>query len=83
MGEAIDKNIDRLPSNIAGDIKALNNKKQQLLTTLRRIYSKKFDVQKIRIHGNFGLSHILLTGKDIVLHDFGGNPFKPYSERRL
>ena len=38
---------------------------------------------KIRIHGNFGLSHILLTGKDIILHDFGGNPLKPFSERRL
>ncbi|HEX8358158.1 MAG TPA: alpha-amylase, partial [Segetibacter sp.] len=43
----------------------------------------KFDVLKIRTHGNLGLSHILMTGKDIVIHDFGGNPLKPFSERRL
>jgi len=83
MGQAIDKNIGRLPPELQQDVAALNSKKQQLLTTLRRIYDKKFDVLKIRIHGNFGLSHILLTGRDIVLHDFGGNPLKPYSERRL
>jgi maltose alpha-D-glucosyltransferase/alpha-amylase len=83
MGQAIEKNIDNLPPEITEDVKVLGNKKQQLLTTLRRVYTKKFDVLKIRIHGNFGLSHILLTGRDIVLHDFGGNPLKPYSERRL
>lgn len=83
MGQAIDKKINSLPNEIIDDVKALNNKKEQLLTTLRKIYSKKFDVMKIRIHGNFGLSHVLLTGKDIILHDFGGNPLKPFSERRL
>lgn len=25
----------------------------------------------------------MLTGKDIVIHDFGGNPLKAFSERRL
>jgi maltose alpha-D-glucosyltransferase/alpha-amylase len=83
MGQVIDKKGKSLPPEISDDVKALNNKKEVLLNTFRRIYSKKFDVLKIRIHGNLGLSHILLTGKDIVLHDFGGNPLKPYSERRL
>ena len=83
MGEAIDKRINTLPNEMVHQVNALNNKKEQLLTTLRRIYSKKFDVLKIRIHGNLVLSHILLTGKDIILHDFGGNPLQPFSERRL
>jgi maltose alpha-D-glucosyltransferase/alpha-amylase len=83
MGQVIDKKGKSLPPEISDDVKALNNKKEVLLNTFRRIYSKKFDVLKIRTHGNLGLSHILLTGKDIVLHDFGGNPLKPYSERRL
>ena len=82
-GQVIGKRIDSLPNEIVHEVSAFNNKKEQLLTTLRRIYSKKFDVLKIRIHGNFGLSHILLTGKDIILHDFGGNPLQPLSERRL
>lgn len=83
MGEGIDKKGAGLPPEIMGDVKALANKKEVLLTTLRRIYSKKFDVLKTRTHGNFGLSHVLLTGKDLVIHDFGGNPLKAYSERRL
>ncbi len=83
MGQAIEKNIESLPEEIREDVKALNGKKEDLLNILRRIYSKKFDVLKIRTHGNFGLSHVLLTGKDIVIHDFGGNPLRPFSERRL
>jgi maltose alpha-D-glucosyltransferase/alpha-amylase len=83
MGQAIDKNLNKLPPGITEEVKQLNDKKEQLLTTFRRIYTKKLDVLKIRIHGNFGLSHVLLTGKDLVIHDFGGNPLKPYSERRL
>src|SRR5688500_9362616 len=43
MGQAIDKNMGDLPIEIINDVNALNNKKEQLLTTLRRIYSKKFD----------------------------------------
>ncbi|MDQ6609099.1 MAG: alpha-amylase, partial [Bacteroidota bacterium] len=83
MGQAIDKKSENLPDEISEDVKKLNSEKELLLNTFRRIYNKKFDVQKIRTHGNFGLSHVLLTGKDIVIHDFGGNPLRPYSERRL
>jgi maltose alpha-D-glucosyltransferase/alpha-amylase len=83
MGQGIEKMGAGLPVEILNDVKVLAGKKDILLTTLKRIYSKKFDVLKIRTHGNLGLSHVLLTGKDIVLHDFGGNPLKPYSERRL
>jgi maltose alpha-D-glucosyltransferase/alpha-amylase len=83
MTEAIDKRGESISKELEAEVEALYSKKEALLNILRRIYSKKFDVQKIRTHGNLGLSHILLTGKDIVLHDFGGNPLKPYSERRL
>ncbi len=81
--QSIDKNTNKLPENIQPEVQTLRNQRDVVLNTLKRIYSKKLDVQKTRVHGNFGLSHILLTGKDIVVHDFGGNPTKPYSERRL
>jgi maltose alpha-D-glucosyltransferase/alpha-amylase len=79
----IEKKNGELPAHLQDEIKTFGSKRETILTQLKRIYSKKFDVQKIRIHGNFGLSHILLTGKDIILHDFGGTPTKAYSERRL
>jgi len=50
---------------------------------LKKIYSKKLDTLKIRIHGNYHLGQILLTGKDIAMNDFSGDPALSYSERRL
>jgi len=83
MTQVLEKKKDTLPEYIQADVEALLGKREVLLQTFKRIYSKKFDVLKIRVHGNFGLSHVLLTGKDILIHDFGGNPLKPFSERRL
>lgn len=83
MVQIVEKKKDTLPSSIRQEAESLLNKREDILQSLKRVYSKKFDVLKIRIHGNFGLSHVLLTGKDILIHDFGGNPLKPFSERRL
>jgi maltose alpha-D-glucosyltransferase/alpha-amylase len=55
----------------------------ELLTRLKKIYAKKLDVQKIRVHGNFHLGQVLMTGKDLAIRDFSGDPVLSYSERRL
>ncbi|MGE5519897.1 MAG: alpha-amylase, partial [Candidatus Dadabacteria bacterium] len=49
----------------------------------KKIYEKKYDVVKTRIHGFFGLREILLTGKDLMIHNYNGNPLRSYSERKL
>jgi len=77
------KTLDDLPPATKDDAAHLVGKKDDLLRLLKRIYSKKLDVQKIRVHGNFTLQKVLLTGKDLVIQDFGGNTFKTFSERRL
>ena len=59
------------------------DRKEELLTTFRRIYSKKIDTVKIRIHGDLKLEKIMVTGRDIAVQDFGGDPARSYSERRL
>lgn len=79
----IDRHLPAVPAHLQADMQAFHDKREQILALLKRIYSKKLDVYKTRIHGNFGLSQILLTGKDVLLHDFGGNPAKAFSERRL
>jgi maltose alpha-D-glucosyltransferase/alpha-amylase len=65
------------------DVEALLNERSAILHILKRIYRGKLDVVKIRIHGNYELQKILLTGKDIAIQDFGGNVARPFSERRL
>ena len=41
------------------------------------------EISKIRIHGNFHLGEVLLTGKDLAISDYSGDPSLSYSERRL
>ncbi len=45
--------------------------------------SRKVDVRRIRVHGNYQLDHVLHTGEDLVLVDFEGRPDRPLTERRL
>ena len=61
----------------------LLGRKNEMLSVLKKIYSKKLDVVKTRIHGTLSLGQILLTGKDVAIHDFGGIPSRSYSETRL
>jgi maltose alpha-D-glucosyltransferase/alpha-amylase len=61
----------------------LLDRKNELLSVFKKIYSKKLDVVKTRIHGTLSLGQILLTGKDVAIHGFGGIPSNRYSEARL
>jgi maltose alpha-D-glucosyltransferase / alpha-amylase len=79
----LDKNLHSVPEKDQQHIRELLGKKENLLSALKQIYSHKLDVQKIRIHGNLHLDQVLLTGKDIAIHDFGGDPYLNFSERRL
>ncbi|GEO11688.1 maltose alpha-D-glucosyltransferase [Segetibacter aerophilus] len=71
------------PDLVKQDLLDLFNRKEDILQTLKRIYAKKLDVIKIRIHGNFHLGQVLSTGKDVVIADFGGDPIRSFSDRRL
>jgi maltose alpha-D-glucosyltransferase/alpha-amylase len=57
--------------------------RSELLTTLKRIYAGKMEISKIRIHGNYHLGQILLTGKDLAISDYSGESSLSFSERRL
>ncbi|RYF85293.1 MAG: alpha-amylase, partial [Chitinophagaceae bacterium] len=81
--QVVQGKVDQVPAAYRGEVKAIADKREVILNKLKKIYAKKFDIQKLRTHGNLGLSHVLLTGRDVIIHDFGGNPLKPYSERRL
>ncbi|MBN8628913.1 MAG: hypothetical protein J0M17_25860 [Planctomycetes bacterium] len=38
---------------------------------------------RIRVHGALGLDEVLLQGDDLQLVDWGGDPRRPFSERRI
>ena len=80
-------NMERKKSSVPeSDRPAIENllgRKNEMLGLFKKIYGKKLDVVKIRAHSSLGLTQILLTGKDVAIHDFGGYPTRSYSETRL
>ena len=79
----LERNKKSLPADMQERIERIMAYRPELLSTLKKIYVKKVDAQKIRIHGNYNLGQILLTGKDLAINDFSGDPSLSYSERRL
>jgi maltose alpha-D-glucosyltransferase/alpha-amylase len=77
------KNLSTLSESVRAEAEEMLHMKEEILTVLRRIYKKKIDVVKIRIHGDYHLGQVLFTGKDFVITDFEGEPARSYSERRL
>lgn len=81
--QSMQTNLQHLPPEIGQEIENIMEKKDSVLSQLKKIYSRKIEAGKIRIHGNLHLRQFLLTGKDVAIHDFGGNPVRNFSERRL
>lgn len=77
------KQIDRLPISIKNDADLLLSKRELLQKRLKKIYAKKMDTIRIRIHGNYDLKQVLFTGKDLAILDFHGDPTRSYTERRM
>ncbi|GGA95701.1 maltose alpha-D-glucosyltransferase [Puia dinghuensis] len=77
------RNTQSLPKDMQERMERIVAYRPELLATLTKIYAKKLDTLKIRVHGNYHLGQILLTGKDLAINDFRGDPALSYSESRL
>ena len=81
--QALEKNFNSLSEETKQEAKFIKDKRDKLLNTARKIYQKKLDIWKTRTHGSYSLRELLMSGKDIVIQDFGGKPAKSFSARRL
>ncbi|HVU94758.1 MAG TPA: maltose alpha-D-glucosyltransferase [Puia sp.] len=77
------RNAAVLPKDMRERMDRIAAFRPELLAALQKIYARKLDTLKTRIHGNYHLAQILLTGKDIAINDLSGDPSMSYSERRL
>ncbi|HTI10616.1 MAG TPA: maltose alpha-D-glucosyltransferase [Puia sp.] len=81
--QSLSAKMSSLPPDLQERKERILAYRPELLNILKKIYAKKLDAIKIRIHGSYHLRQVLLTGKDLVIQDYGGNPSHPTSERRL
>ncbi|HEY1114615.1 MAG TPA: maltose alpha-D-glucosyltransferase [Chitinophagaceae bacterium] len=81
--QKVGQHLNNLPSPARPLAEDLLGRRSELLNLFKRIYSKKLNIIKTRIHGNYNLGQVLLTGRDVAIKDFSGNSFRPFSERRL
>ncbi|MBS7563311.1 maltose alpha-D-glucosyltransferase [Mucilaginibacter sp. Bleaf8] len=81
--QTLNRTIKKLPDEVRKEAEEILGMKDEILSILKKIYSRKIDVTKIRIHGDYHLGQVLFTGKDFQILDFEGEPARSYSERRL
>jgi maltose alpha-D-glucosyltransferase/alpha-amylase len=80
--ELLRKRQKGLPPEVREDALKLLSREEELLGRIRTILNGKLTARLTRCHGNYHLGQVLYTGKDFVLDNFEGNPFRPLSERR-
>ena len=62
---------------------ALLTSENQILERFSELRSHRFDVHRIRVHGDYHLGQVLHSGREFVIVDFEGEPSRSPTERRI
>ena len=69
------------------ELKALTAKvleqESAIVEKLSAIFKRRISSERSRFHGRLHLGHLLVTGDDLTIFDFEGDPDIPVSERRI
>jgi maltose alpha-D-glucosyltransferase / alpha-amylase len=81
--QLVRRNARLLPEELQQTTANILTAEKDIYSRFRRIFARKLNAKKIRVHGDLHLGQILYTGKDFIIIDFEGEPARALSERRL
>lgn len=81
--ELLKRNLIRVPDSIQEGARIMLEDKQLVHDFFNKVLDKPLGGKRIRIHGDYHLGQVLVSGQDLIILDFEGEPDKPHAERRL
>ena len=80
---ALHKQLPLLPAEAQAQASRLLTLREPLVQRFQQIAQQPIRAQRLRCHGDFHLGQVLVTGADLMLVDFEGQPQQRVSERQL
>ncbi len=81
LAERVGRELDRAIARL-GEEHGLAGRKKALESRITALAHSAIGTARTRIHGDLHLGQILVTGSDVMLIDFEGEPTRPPGERR-
>jgi maltose alpha-D-glucosyltransferase/alpha-amylase len=80
--EMLRSNLHRIQGKLHDDAEAMLAGKERVKHFFSKVLERPLHGSRIRIHGDYHLGQVLVSGDDFYILDFEGEPDKPHAERR-